>query len=101
MDGKRGVLWVPVEYLGHHYAISEVIFMNGTNNKNVELLEKENQLLREIIDRIHEPVSVSTKEGVIVLYNSESEKSEGMKRENVLGKHERDIYPDTNGKGFF
>lgn len=92
---------MPVEYLGHHYAISEVIFMNGTNNKNVELLEKENQLLREIIDRIHEPVSVSTKEGVIVLYNSESEKSEGMKRENVLGKHERDIYPDTNGKGFF
>ncbi|MEL7565861.1 MAG: sigma 54-interacting transcriptional regulator [Dehalobacterium sp.] len=58
----------------------------------IEELEIENQLLRTIIDSIHEGVFVTNKDGKIILYNREVEKTEGMKREDVLEKTEDVVY---------
>ncbi|MEL7563307.1 MAG: sigma 54-interacting transcriptional regulator [Dehalobacterium sp.] len=58
----------------------------------IEELKMENQLLRTIIDSIHEGVFVTNKKGQIILFNREVEKTEGMKREEVLGRTEEDVY---------
>lgn len=55
-------------------------------------LEWENQLLKTIMDCIHEGVFVTNANGEIILYNRVVEKTEGMKREEVLGRREEDVY---------
>ncbi|MEL7563267.1 MAG: sigma 54-interacting transcriptional regulator [Dehalobacterium sp.] len=66
--------------------------MNSINKEKLESLERENQLLREIIDNVHEGVYVTNEKGEIILYNREVEKGEGMKREDVLNRKENEIY---------
>ncbi|MEL7567090.1 MAG: sigma 54-interacting transcriptional regulator [Dehalobacterium sp.] len=70
-------------------------------NKKMEDLEKENQLLREIIDRIHEPVSATNKDGVIILFNSDLERCEAPKREDVIGRYEWEAYPHPRENNFY
>jgi len=55
-------------------------------------LKKENQLLKTIIDAIHESIFVVNEKDEIILYNSEAEKMEGLRRENILGKKEDEVY---------
>lgn len=75
--------------------------MKSTGHKSIEELEEENQLLREIIDKIHEPVSATSRDGKIILFNSELERSEGTKREEVLGRYEWDAYPNPPENNFY
>ncbi|MEL7565858.1 MAG: sigma 54-interacting transcriptional regulator [Dehalobacterium sp.] len=58
----------------------------------IEALDRENQLLKTIFDSIHEGVYATNEKGEIILYNNEAERSEGMKRADVLGKKETDVY---------
>lgn len=62
--------------------------------KQNEALDKENQLLKAIIENINEAVFATNVANEVFIYNRESEKIEGMKREDVLGKKEREIYKD-------
>ena len=57
-----------------------------------EKLKIENELLKTIIDNIHESVIAVNKNDEIILYNCESEKMEGLNRNDVLGKKEDDVY---------
>lgn len=66
--------------------------MNNIDEERALALEKENQLLRSIIDSIHEGVYAIDEKRVIILYNAEVEKSEGIKREYALGKQEEEVY---------
>jgi len=75
--------------------------VKSTGHKSIEELEEENQLLREIIDKIHEPVSATSRDGKIILFNSELERSEGTKREEVLGRYEWDAYPNPPENNFY
>lgn len=74
--------------------------MEENEKKEFELLKRENQLLKTILDNIHEGVYATNEKGEIILYNREVEKTEGMKRENVLGKKENDIYSAMPGANF-
>lgn len=58
----------------------------------LETLKKENQLLREILDHIHEAVCSTDDDDVLVVYNREAEKIENQKQENVLGKKEVEVF---------
>lgn len=58
----------------------------------LEELERENQLLRNIIDRIHEGVVAINKKDEIILYNTVAEKTEGLNRQEVLGKAQVEVY---------
>jgi len=60
-----------------------------------EELKKEIQLLRTIIDAVHECVFVVDEKNEIILYNTQAEKTEGLKREDILGKKEDDVYPEN------
>jgi len=62
----------------------------------IEELERQNQLLRTIIDTIHEGVYATNQKGEIELYNREVEKTEGMRREEVLGRAEKEVYQGAN-----
>lgn len=64
------------------------------NNTLQELkkLKKENQLLKEILDHIHEAVCSTDENDVLVVYNREAEKIEDLKKENVLGKKEAEVF---------
>lgn len=66
----------------------------------IETLDRENQLLKTIFDSIHEGVYVTNQKGEIILYNSKAEKSEGMKRADVLGKKETDVYSFISENNF-
>lgn len=68
-----------------------LVVRDSDEEKTIELV-KENQLLRTIIDSIHEGVFVTNEKNEIILYNQEVEKTEGLKRENVLGKTEDQVY---------
>ncbi|MEL7565863.1 MAG: sigma 54-interacting transcriptional regulator [Dehalobacterium sp.] len=74
--------------------------MEEIEKKEFELLKRENQLLKTIIDSIHEGVYATNEKGEIMLYNREVEKTEGMKREEVLGKNENDVYSGMPGARF-
>ncbi len=57
-------------------------------------LEQENQLLKDIIEKIHESVFVVDEKSTVTLYNRETERIEGMNKKDVLGKAENEVYPD-------
>jgi arginine utilization regulatory protein len=59
-----------------------------------EALAQENQMLKDIIENIHESVFVIDQKRKITLYNRETERIEGMNKEDVLGKYEDEVYPD-------
>lgn len=73
---------------------------NEQLQREIEKLDRENQLLKTIFDSIHEGVYVTNEKGEIILYNSEAEKSEGMKRADILGKKETDVYSFINENKF-
>lgn len=60
-----------------------------------EQLEKENALLKTVLDKIHEGVQISDQKGVTTFYNAACAKFEGLKKEDVLGKRIVDIYDVT------
>ncbi|EHQ87833.1 sigma-54 interaction domain-containing protein [Desulfosporosinus youngiae] len=60
--------------------------------KENEELKKENELLKTVIDRIHESVYVVNEKDEIILYNTESEKMEGLDRKDLLGRKEEDVF---------
>lgn len=55
-------------------------------------LKKENMILRFVLDNIHEGVLITNEQDVIILYNKEVEKTEGMSREDMVGKVESQAY---------
>jgi arginine utilization regulatory protein len=59
-----------------------------------EALDCENQLLKNIIENIHESVFVINEKSIITLYNHETERIEGMKKEDVIGNNENEVYPN-------
>ncbi len=59
-------------------------------------LEIENQLLRAIIDNIHEAVCVTNERDEIIVYNRESERIDGLSRKDVLGKKEHEVYGSSD-----
>ena len=67
------------------------VIIEELEQKNEELL-KENELLKTIIDSIHESVYVVNENDEIILYNSESEKMEGLNRKDLLGQKEDDVF---------
>jgi arginine utilization regulatory protein len=60
--------------------------------EELEMLKKENQLLKEILDHIHEAVCSTDENDVLVVYNREAEKIEDLKKEDVLGKKEVEVF---------
>jgi arginine utilization regulatory protein len=70
--------------------------VNDKEKEQFELLKRENQLLKAIIDSIHEGVYATDEKGNIIIYNHQVENTEGMKREEVLGKSEDEMYPGFN-----
>ncbi len=58
-------------------------------------LAEENDLLKTVLDAIHEGVQISDEKGVTVLYNKACERFEGMKKEDVIGKKIIDVYDVT------
>jgi len=66
--------------------------MNEKLQKENEELKKENELLKTVIDRIHEAVYIVNEKDEIILYNTESEKMEGLDRKDLLGKKEEDVF---------
>lgn len=60
--------------------------------KENEKLNKENELLKTVIDGIHEAVYIVNQNDEIILYNTESEKMEGLDRKDLLGKKEEDVF---------
>lgn len=57
-----------------------------------EALKKENKLLNAIIDSVHESIYAVNEKDEIILYNSESERMEGLDRKDLLGKREDDVF---------
>lgn len=58
-------------------------------------LERENKLLKTVLDAIHEGVQISDQNGVTVLYNWACERFEGLSREEVIGKKITEVYDVT------
>lgn len=58
-----------------------------------EALGRENQLLKTILDKVHESVLAVNERDEFILYNREAEKLEGFNREDILGKKEDEVYP--------
>lgn len=63
-----------------------------TNAKNLQELEQENRLLRQILDHISDGVQVVTKDGQIIVYNKTMEKIEGTENKYVLGYADTEVY---------
>ncbi|MCR6544348.1 sigma 54-interacting transcriptional regulator [Dehalobacterium formicoaceticum] len=82
----------------------EIEILKKTNIQLQEVgddLERENQLLKTILDSIHEGVYATDEKGKIILYNREVEKTEGLKRSDVLGKKETDVYSYISENNFY
>ncbi|CVK19552.1 sigma-54 interaction domain-containing protein [Sporomusa sphaeroides] len=58
----------------------------------LEELERENQLLRNIIDKIHEYVLAIDEKDNIVLYNPVAEKIEKLDRKDVVGRTQKETF---------
>ena len=63
-----------------------------TNAKNLQELEQENRLLRQILDHISDGVQAVTKDGQIIVYNKTMEKIEGTENKYVLGYADTEVY---------
>lgn len=61
--------------------------------KRIDELEKENSLLRQIIDRIHEGVLATDEKGRILFFNPVVAKNDSLTTD-AIGKTEREVYPD-------
>lgn len=60
--------------------------------KSYKELELENNMLRFVLDKIHEGVYIVNFDSVIVEYNKSVEETEGMYRNDILGKTEDEVY---------
>lgn len=60
--------------------------------KTYEELLKENELFREIIDRVHEAVYVVDEKDQVIIFNKGMERIEGMRQEDTVGRSEIDVY---------
>jgi PAS domain S-box len=70
--------------------------MSDSEKARLEWLEKENHLLRTVIEKIHEGVYTIDENHRIIIYNHAVELTEGMKQQEVLGKTEDEVYPNKN-----
>jgi arginine utilization regulatory protein len=80
-------------------SVTMEVIMKGVNsnmiealNQENESLKSENQLLMTLLDQIHETVFVTNEADEIIIYNRQAEIHEGLKREEVLGKKEAEVY---------
>lgn len=60
--------------------------------KSYQELEAENQLFRFALDKIHEGMYIIDQDRVIIEYNKVVEDTEGMSREDAIGKTEQEVY---------
>ncbi len=67
----------------------------------IKKLKHSNGLLGHIVDLIRETIYVTDREGTIVIYNQESERMEGLHKEDVIDKKEEDVYPLLDGRTFY
>lgn len=67
---------------------------------NYELLERENALLRTIIDSLAEGIYAVDEKETVILYNSSMEKSENMDRKDIIGRTETEVYDKLDGGAF-
>ena len=51
-------------------------------------------LVQNILHEIQEGIHIVDKNGVTILYNASMEKIEGLKKEDVIGKHILDVFPN-------
>ncbi|BEP29109.1 sigma-54 interaction domain-containing protein [Helicovermis profundi] len=51
-------------------------------------------LVQNILHEIQEGIHIVDKDGVTILYNSSMEKIEGLTKEDVIGKHILDVFPN-------
>lgn len=65
-----------------------------------ELLERENALLRTIIDTLAEGIYAVDENQTVILYNSSMETSENMDRKDVIGRRETEVYDKLDGGAF-
>ncbi|MCM1564602.1 MAG: sigma 54-interacting transcriptional regulator [Dehalobacter sp.] len=70
--------------------------LSNIKDERMAFLEFENALLKSIIDNIDEGVFVINEKEEIILFNRRSEETDKLKRENVLGKNEREVYPNPD-----
>jgi arginine utilization regulatory protein len=74
--------------------------MEDHKDDRIEFLEFENALLKDVIDNVHEGIyAINTNDGII-LYNKVVEEMDGLRREDILGKNENDVYSMFNGHNF-
>jgi len=66
---------------------------NDNCSKRIMDLEKENSLLRQILDRIHEGVLATDEKGRILLFNPVVASNDGLTGE-AIGKTEAEVNPD-------
>ncbi|MEL7563818.1 MAG: sigma 54-interacting transcriptional regulator [Dehalobacterium sp.] len=59
-------------------------------------LKKENAFLRSILDSIHEGIYATDEKDVIILHNLASEKRDGLRRSDILGRNECEVYADID-----
>lgn len=74
--------------------------MEKVDNGEIAKLKMENQLFKEIIDNAHESIYAADKDGRIILFNTELERTEGIKREKLLGRLESECYPGPPENNF-
>lgn len=77
--------------------------MDDNKDERIEYLEWNNALLMDIIDNIHEGVMAVNEREEIILISRVIEQGEGVRREDILGKREREVYssiPDYNFDAF-
>lgn len=67
--------------------------MSMDKEKTLQDLEKENRLLKAIIEAVSDGVYAVDKDGTILVYNSALEKMEGINKGDALGKKDYDVYP--------
>lgn len=58
-------------------------------------MEEYGMKLSHVIDNIHEAVCVTDKEGTVIFWNKSSEKLYGLKRDDIIGDHLLDHFPNA------
>jgi arginine utilization regulatory protein len=67
---------------------------------SLEQLERENALLRTIIDELGEGIYAIDENEIVILFNSAMEREENLDRRDVIGRKETDVYNDLDGGSF-